>query len=165
MASANLVRRLAAAVFFLKKNVAGKVQGFKIRFKNILIGNDQVPCPQLKIGSKVPARIIRVIVGLSCNSIIRTDSFQKQYGYYLQCTKMQSVFQPYQLHAIRAIINMLRERTGSGVPSGLQNQHGELTASQVGSIPTLSRQKRKKGLSHMRQPLLSFKFVVFSCSK
>jgi hypothetical protein len=35
---------------------------------------------------------------------------------------------------------------GSGVPSGLQNQHGELTASQVGSIPTLSRQK--KALSH-----------------
>jgi hypothetical protein len=50
---------------------------------------------------------------------------------------------------------------GSGVPSGLQNQHGELTASQVGSIPTLSRQKMKKGLSHMRQPL--FEFLV--CSK
>ena len=57
---ADLVRRFAAAVFFLKKDVAGKVQGFEIRFKNILIGNDQVPCPQVKIRSKVPARIIRV---------------------------------------------------------------------------------------------------------
>ncbi len=56
---------------------------------------------------------------------------------------MQSVFQPYQLQAIRAIINMLRERTGSGVPSGLQNQREGLTASQVGSIPTLPRHNKE----------------------
>jgi hypothetical protein len=51
---------------------------------------------------------------------------------------------------------------GSGVPSGLQNQHGELAASQVGSIPTLSRQKMKKGCHTCDSPFLSFKFVVFS---
>lgn len=40
------------------------------------------------------------------------------------------------------IIMLFREWMGSGVPSGLQNQYEELGASWVGSIPTLSRQKR-----------------------
>ena len=57
--------------------------------------------------------------------------------------KMQRVFQQYQLHAIRDIIYLLWGRTGSGVPSGLQNQHEGLTASQVGSIPTLSRHTKE----------------------
>ena len=56
---------------------------------------------------------------------------------------MQSVFQPYRLHAIRDIIYLLWERTGSGVPSGLQNQREGLTASQVGSIPTLPRHNKE----------------------
>ena len=49
---------------------------------------------------------------------------------------------------------------GSGVPSGLQNQHEGLRASQVGSIPTLPRQK--KALSHEDSAFLSFKFEVES---
>jgi hypothetical protein len=49
---------------------------------------------------------------------------------------------------------------GSGVPSGLQNQHEGLRASQVGSIPTLPRQK--KALSHEDSAFLSFKFAVES---
>lgn len=43
-------------------------------------------------------------------------------------------------------MNLSWGRMGSGVPSGLQNQHGELAASQVGSIPTLSRQKQKEAV-------------------
>lgn len=39
-------------------------------------------------------------------------------------------------------VNFIWEWMGSGVPSGLQNQYEELGASWVGSIPTLSRQKR-----------------------
>lgn len=57
--------------------------------------------------------------------------------------KMQRVFQQYPLDALRTIINTLWERTGSGIPSGLQNQREGVTASQVGSIPTLPRHNKE----------------------
>lgn len=46
---------------------------------------------------------------------------------------------PYYSSIARDIIKVSWGGMGSGVPSGLQNQHEGLTASQVGSIPTLSR--------------------------
>ena len=56
----HLIRRFPAAVFFLEKDVAGQIQFLEIRIENILIGNNQVLRPQLKLSGKVPARIVRI---------------------------------------------------------------------------------------------------------
>lgn len=50
---------------------------------------------------------------------------------------------PYYSSIARDIIKVSWGGMGSGVPSGLQNQHEGLVASQVGSIPTLSRHTKE----------------------
>ena len=50
---------------------------------------------------------------------------------------------PYYSSIARDIIKVSWGGMGSGVPSGLQNQREGLTASQVGSIPTLPRHNKE----------------------